>query len=181
MSICGRACAAAAEQIVGALRRVRRAAVGERQDLLDVAVHQRAVWLQRVEGAGSSQRLQRALVERLGVAAAGEVGQVLEGPLRGALRDDALDRLRADVLQRRQRIADGASSRLARKSTSDALTHGGRMAMPDFLRLGGEHGELVGVAHVERHRRGQELLAVVRLQIGGVVARRARRPRRGSC
>ena len=47
---------------------------------------------------------------------------------------------------------------------------GGRMAMPDFLASDGEHRELVGVAHVERHGRGQELLAVVGLQIGGVVA-----------
>ena len=107
MSICGRVSPPAAEQIVDALCRVRRDAVGERQHLLDVAVHQRAVGLQLIEGAGCSQRLQRALVERLGVAAAGEIGQVLERALGGALGDDALDRLRADVLERRQRIADG--------------------------------------------------------------------------
>ena len=43
---------AAAEEIAGALRLVHGHAVGERQHLLDVAVHQRAVGLERVEGAG---------------------------------------------------------------------------------------------------------------------------------
>ena len=110
--------------------------VGEGQHLLDVAVHERPIGLQRVEGAGGGQRLQRALVERLGVEPPGEVGEVLERAVGGALGDDGLDRLRADVLQRRQRVADGAGavrSAPARKSTSEALTQGGRMAMPDFL------------------------------------------------
>ena len=46
---------------------------------------------------------------------------------------------------------------------------GGRMAMPDLLGLRREHGELVGVAGVQRHRGRQELLAVVGLEVGGVV------------
>ena len=37
------------------------------------------------------------------------------------------------------------------------------------LGLGAEFGELVGVAHVERHRRRQELDRIIRLHIGGLV------------
>ena len=58
----------------------------------------------------------------------------------------------------------------ARKSTSEEFTHGGLHHDAAAARFRGKHRQLVGVAHVERHRRGQELLAEVRLQIGRVIA-----------
>ena len=41
--------------------------------------------------------------------------------------------------------------------------------MPSRMRVLAEVGQLVGVRHVERHRRGEELDRIVRLQIGGLV------------
>ncbi len=58
----------------------------------------------------------------------------------------------------------------ARKSTSEALTHGGSTEMPLRRASAANMRELVGVAHVERHGGGEELLAVVRLHVGRVIA-----------
>ena len=40
---------------------------------------------------------------------------------------------------------------------------------PEPLGLGAEFRQLVGIAHVERHRRGQELDRIIRLHIGGLI------------
>ena len=66
---------AEAEEVGRARRGVRLAPLRQRENALDVAVDERAVGLERIEGAGRRQRLQRALVERLGVEPRGEVGE----------------------------------------------------------------------------------------------------------
>ena len=78
-----------------------------------------------------------------------------------------LDRLRADALDRGERVEDRAVADL--EVAPERLTDGGTTSMPSRCASCAEFGELVGVAHVERHRRGQELDRVVRLQIGGLV------------
>ena len=55
------------------------------------------------------------------------------------------------------------------KATLERLIDGGIDLDAEPLGLGAEFGELVGIAHVERHRRGQELDRVIRLHIGGLV------------
>ena len=70
-----------------------------------------AVGVEAVEGAGRSEALQLTLVDGLGIAPPGEVEEVGERPVVGALLDHRLHRLDADVLERAQRIADGAFTR----------------------------------------------------------------------
>ena len=55
------------------------------------------------------------------------------------------------------------------KSTSRAIDRGRLDLDAEALRLGAEFGELVGVAHVERHRGGEELDRIIRLHIGGLI------------
>ena len=55
------------------------------------------------------------------------------------------------------------------KATPERLIDGGIDLDAEPLGLGAEFGELVGIAHVERHRRGQELDRIIRLHIGGLV------------
>ena len=95
-----------------------------------------------------------------------EIGKVGERPV-AARGDDAVDRLAADAAQRRERVVDG----VAVDVEVDARAVDRRRLDLDAepLGLGAEFGELVGVAHVERHRRGQELDRIVRLHIGGLI------------
>ena len=81
--------------------------------------------------------------------------------------DDRLDRLPADAFERRERVVDG----VAVDVEGDARAIDRRRLDLDAepLRLGAEFRELVGIAHVERHRRGEELDRIVRLHVGGLV------------
>ena len=134
----------------------------------------RAVFLDRVEGAGGDQAFQHALVDRARIDAAGEIGEIGERPL-AARRENALDRLAADAAQRRERVVDG----IAVDVEFDAGAVDRRRLDLDAepLGLGAEFGELVGVAHVERHRGGQKLDRIVRLHVGGLIGEQ--RVRRG--
>ena len=119
----------------------------------------------------SSARLLRALV----LSRRGEIGEVLEGAVGRALGDQALHRLRADVLERGHRIADRAAllpvaRRLGQEIDLGGVDAGRQDGDARLLRLGREHRELVGVAGIERHRGGEELLAEVRLEVGRVIA-----------
>ena len=88
------------------------------------------------------------------------------GPLARA-PDDRLDRLPADALQGGERVDDRVAVDLERDPRAVDRRRLDLDAEP--LGLGAEFGELVGVAHVERHRRGQELDRIIRLHIGGLV------------
>ena len=65
----------------------------------------RAVRLQRIEGAGLDQRLDRALVDALAVDARAEVEQAAERAALFARRDDGLDRALAGALDGAQPVA----------------------------------------------------------------------------
>ena len=64
----------------------------------------------RIEGAGADQVFQLALVEQLGIEPAGEIEEVLERrPSSAHLATRSVHGALADILDRRQRIADGAA------------------------------------------------------------------------
>ena len=63
----GRRCRPAAEQIADAARSIGGQALGKRHDLVDVAMRQRAVLFESVEGARRGKRFEGAFVERLGI------------------------------------------------------------------------------------------------------------------
>ena len=96
----------AAEQFVLADRRRLVAALRGRQHGVDRREGARAVRLELVERAGRGQAFQHALVDRARIDAAREVGEIGERPARRAPSTIASHRLRADALERRQRIAD---------------------------------------------------------------------------
>src|SRR5690606_30140719 len=111
---------------------------------------ERAAALDAFESARLRQRLKRTLVDRLRIEAGSEIAEAPVWPARAAAGDDALHGGAADVLQRCERIADGAglavvAGRLGEEvdvGNVDARWQDGDAAL---LRLGGEHGELVGV------------------------------------
>ncbi len=133
------------------------------------------------------------LFKRLRLEAAREIGEILVGAVCRALSDDGFDRARADVLQRRERVADRAAlawpswfapfGRLAgelegatkvggsaRKSTSDALTHGGLTAMPLRRASLANIASLSVLAISSVIDAARNSSRIVRLQIGGVIA-----------
>ena len=95
-----------------------------------------------------------------------EIGKVLERRV-AARRNNALDRLAADAAQSRERIEDRIVGDFEfHRRTVDRW----RLDLDaEPLGLGAEFGELVGIAHVERHRRGEELDRIIRLHIGGLI------------
>ena len=110
----------------------------------------------------ADQAFDHPLVDGARVDAAGEVGKVGER-LFAARGNDRLDRLPADAAQRRQRIVDGVAGNL---ELDAGTVDRGRLDLDrQPLRLGAEFRELVGVAHAERHRRGEEFDGVVRLHV----------------
>ena len=120
----------------------------------------------RVERAGRGEAFQHALVDRARIDAAGEIGEIGER-LVAARRDDGVDRLPADALERRERVIDRVAFDL--EGRARAIDRRRLDLDVEPLGLGAEFRKLVGVAHVERHRRRHELDRIVRLQIGGLV------------
>ena len=158
---------------------VFRLAIGQREHRLDAGEGDGAVGLHFVEGAGAGQTFQRFLVDLPRIDAAGEIRQRLEGRIVTRL-DDRLRLRRAHALDRAERIKD---RRLGLRVVAHAEIGAGlidrrrRDAQSQSLRIGAEFGELVGVAHVERHRGGEELGGMIGLQISGLVGQQ--RIRRG--
>ena len=133
-----------------------------------------AVRLELVERAGGGETFQHALVDRARIDAPGEVGEVGERALARAPRRSPSTACAADALERRKRIMDGVARRRRNRRRSDSPRAASTL-MPRRSRLGAEFGELVGIAHVERHRRRQELDRIVRLHIGRLVGDAARK------
>ena len=119
-----------------------------------------------VEGAGLRQAFQHALVDGARIDAVGEVGQILELAVAARL-DDRVHRLPADAFERGQRVDDGVAVDL--EGHMRAVDRGRIDLDAEPFGLGAEFGELVGIAHVERHRRRQEFDGEIRLHIGGLV------------
>ncbi len=122
---------------------------------------------------------QHALADDLRIDALAEILEARE-LLFLALGDDVLDRRVADALQRRQRIEDPVLADLEVAEAASSPT-----AAPPRCRGAcaswRKSASLSVLRHVERHRRGQELDRVMRLQIGGLVGDDAHRPRRATC
>ena len=110
---------------------------------------------QPVERAGIDQRFERPAVDDPRIDARGEVGKVGERPV-AARRDDVLGDRRADALDGADGVEDLAVAR--REHGLGAVDVGRQDLDAVLLRVRAEFGELVGVAHVERHRRGEEFL-----------------------
>ena len=108
----------AAEHVVLPDGRRLVAALAGRQHRVDAGEHPRAVRLQRVEGAGGGQAFQHALVDRARIDPAAKSARSVNG-LSPARLDDLLDRLRADALERRQRVVDGVVARPRSRRRSD--------------------------------------------------------------
>ena len=122
--------------------------------------------LEFIEGAGLREAFQHALVNGARIDARGEIGEIDE--LGGAPRlDDRVDRLLADALERGERVNDRIAIDL--EIDAGAIDRRRRDVDAEPFGLGAEFGELVGIAHVERHRRGEELDREIRLHIGGLV------------
>ena len=81
--------------------------------------------------------------------------------------DDRFHRLPADAFERRQRVDDRVAFHF--ELDAGSIDRGRIDADAETLGLGAEFGELVGIAHVERHRRGQKLDRIIRLHIGGLI------------
>ena len=109
-----------------------------------------------------------ALVEPLG-----EVEQILERALFPTLLGKTAHRLAADALDGGQRIADRllAVLGLLDREIRRRLVHVRRQKLDaKLVEVTPVAVQLLDVAHVEGHRRGEELDRVVRLEIGGLVA-----------
>ena len=126
----------------------------------------RPVRLHSVEGAGGGETFQHALVDGARIDATGKVRHV-DKRLVAARVQNALHRLAADAAQRRERVVDGVA--LDVEFDAGAVDRRRLDLDAEPLGLGAEFGELVGVAHLERHRGGQELDRIVRLHIGGLI------------
>jgi hypothetical protein len=119
-----------------------------------------------IESAGGGEAFQHAFVDRARIDAAGEIGEIGER-LVAARLDNGVHRLPANAFECRQGVIDGV-----------ALDFEGRARAIDRRRLdldvepfglGAKFRKLVGVAHVERHRRRHELDRIIRFHVGGLV------------
>ena len=126
----------------------------------------RAVWLKPVERAGSGEAFQHALVDGARVDAVREVGQVGKGLVAAAPRR-SIPPLARRRLERGERVMDGVAVDI--ECDAGAVDAGRLDLDAEPLGLGAKLRELVGVAHFQRHRGGQELDRVIRLHIGGLI------------
>ncbi|VWC24279.1 hypothetical protein BTE28158_06003 [Burkholderia territorii] len=155
------------------LHRVRRGLLGRFHRERHRREHLRAIRVQRIERAGTDQRLDRAAVDHTPVDPLAEIEQVGER-LFLARAQDLLDRVLAAALHRAETVADRAR----------ALAVGLRDGLEAVVRLVDvrrQHGEvvhdavveqdlhLVGVVHRERHVGRHEFGRMVRLQPRGVI------------
>ena len=141
-------------------------ALGQAHHAIEAGHHRRAVVAEAIERAGHDQRFEDALADDLRIDALAEILEACELPF-PALGDDVLDRRVADALQRRQRIEDAVLPDLEVAEAGLDRWRDHFDAEPQ--RILAEVGQLVGVAHVERHRRREELDRMMRLEIGGLV------------
>src|ERR1700757_480350 len=126
------------------------AALASREDRIRAGEDTGAIRLERVEGAGSGEALDDALVDGARADAGREIRKRGEQPLLAFL-DDLLDRLRPNALEGCERIIDRVLADLEGRPRAVDV---GRLDLDaEPLRLGTEFGELVGVVQFQRHRR----------------------------
>ena len=145
--------------------------MGAREQRFDRGEDVGTVGLHLIESAGAGEAFQNLLVNLAGIEPAREIGEI--GERLAAARTHQSRGLRiADALHRRQGVAD---AELARSVGMHVEIDAGFLdrwridANAEPARLIPEFGELVDVAFVERHRRGEELDRVVRLEPGGLI------------
>src|SRR6202048_1141202 len=131
------------------------------QQLLRRGKSLRPVRIEAVEGAALDKVLELPAVEALRIEAPREAREVLEAAPRGPLGDELGHRLRANPLYRGERVADCGFARLGielhRKrhlGTVDVRRQEPDAEPVQFLP---EDIELVGIAEIQRHKRGEEL------------------------
>ncbi len=160
-----------------AARLVFLRALGKADDAVETADQLGAVVAEAIEGAGADQAFEHAAVDQLRIDAQAEILEACERPVAAHL-DDVLDRGFADALDGGQRVIDAACRRSrngGRRSAPTART----TSMPRRAGILAEVVDLVGVGHIERHRRGEELDRIMRLHDRRSGRRRWRRRRRG--
>ena len=97
-----------------------------------------------------------------------EIAQRDERSLRVAFLDQMLDGAGADILQCRERIEHGIV--LHREIDLGCVDRRRHDPDPDALGLLAEDLQFVRIAHIERHRGGEEFHRMVGLEIGRLIA-----------
>ena len=157
---------AAAKQFVLPDRRGFVGALRPAEHLIHGAEHAGAVRLELIERACGGKALQHALVDGARVHARGEIGQVPELG-RSARFDDGLDRLTADAFERGQRVDDGVA--LDVESNARAVDRRRIDLDAETLGLGAEFRKFIRIAHIQSHRRRQELDRIIGLHVSGLI------------
>ncbi len=153
------------EHVVLPDRHGRVAALTGGEDGVRTGEHPRPIVVEFVEGPRRRKAFQHALVDRARIDPRCEIRDRRER-LVASRFDDLLHRLSTDTLERRERVEDLALADLE----GDARAIDRRRYQLDLqpLHLGAEFRQLVGVAHIQRHRRRHELHRMMRLHIGGL-------------
>jgi len=140
----------------------------------DAFEHLSPVGVERVERAGAHEIFHLTLIGRLVAQAANEIEFVRERAGGLPLGDHIGHRLGADILDRGERIAHRATIGAVANGLDGELDPreidvGWQQGNVEPLELVAKDVELVGIAKVEGHRRGEELDGIVGLEIGGLV------------
>ena len=157
--------------LVAAARLMR--CLGMARQRLDSGKGLRPILVQRVEGAGSNQALDQALVDHALVQPLGKVEQILEGAVLDALLGEPAHGFAAHALDGCERIPDRllAIGVPLHHELGRGPVHVGRQELDaDLLEVAPVAVQLFDVAHIERHGRGEELDRMVGLEVGRLVA-----------
>ena len=140
---------------------------------VDVDEQPRPVIVDAVEGTRRNQVLHNPLARCPGIDTSGEVFQPLEWPALLAFGDQLLHGRPADVLDGVERVAHGLAPGFRVvfdiKNRLGRIDIRGQQRDLEPFQIALEHGQLVGVAGIEDHRRAEEFLGEMGLQIGGLV------------
>ena len=141
-------------------------ALRARKHRIDGGEDARTICIEGIERAGGGKAFQHPFVDRVRVDAPREIGQVDKRPLAAGM-DDRLDCLAADTFECGERVMDGRTLHLEIDAGPIDRRRLDLHAQP--LRLGAKLRKLVGIAHVERHGRGEKLDRVIRLHESGLI------------
>ena len=163
--------AEAAENIALPRNRLFLRPVGHRHNAINGGKAFRAVLINRVQCSGGNQAFERFFVEHARINPPCQIAEVLER-LVTPRRDQTFNRLRANTLDRRQRIADRQLrvAVLMHLEGNAGLVDARRInAEAKPLRFAAELRELVGIRHIERHGGRQKLDGEIGFQISCLI------------
>src|SRR5262245_8102820 len=141
-------------------------ALRAREQSIHRGKYTRSVFLERVEGSRGGKAFEHALVDGTRIDARGKVGEIGKSATL-ACRDYRFHRLFADAFERRERVNDcvAVDFEIDRRAV-----HRRRVDLETkSFSLSPEFRQLVSIARVKRHGRGQELDWEIRLHIGGLI------------